>query len=195
MNARAPTLPHTSPLAEPVGSPPHGTTRLVLVHYHVGHHPAPQLLGLILEQASDTLLAFSTLSFDIAVLELLLPLTVGAQVVLVSGPVQLPTPAGVQRIDVRSAAQMRDAVLGALPADIYIGAAAVADYTPRQVSPRAIAAFSCSRAASAGLRRPLRCRSRRLTIRTRMRWARRRRVSPAASRWLPHPMAASHPRW
>ncbi len=60
----------------------------------------------------------------------------GAQVVLVSGPVQLPTPAGVQRIDVRSAAQMRDAVLSALPADIYIGAAAVADYTPRQVSPQ-----------------------------------------------------------
>ncbi|MNM62265.1 Coenzyme A biosynthesis bifunctional protein CoaBC [compost metagenome] len=58
----------------------------------------------------------------------------GAQVVLVSGPVQLPTPAGVQRIDVRSAAQMREAVLSSLPADIYIGAAAVADYTPRQVS-------------------------------------------------------------
>ncbi len=58
----------------------------------------------------------------------------GAQVVLVSGPVQLPTPAGVQRVDVRSAAQMREAVLSALPADIYIGAAAVADYTPRQVA-------------------------------------------------------------
>ncbi|WP_349999456.1 bifunctional phosphopantothenoylcysteine decarboxylase/phosphopantothenate--cysteine ligase CoaBC [Stenotrophomonas lacuserhaii] len=60
----------------------------------------------------------------------------GAEVVLVSGPVNLPTPAGVQRIDVRSAAQMRDAVLGALPADIYIGAAAVSDYTPRQVAPQ-----------------------------------------------------------
>lgn len=60
----------------------------------------------------------------------------GAQVTLVSGPVQLPTPAGVTRIDVRSAAQMREAVLAALPADIYIGAAAVADYTPRQVSPQ-----------------------------------------------------------
>ncbi len=60
----------------------------------------------------------------------------GAQVVLVSGPVQLATPAGVQRIDVRSAAQMREAVLSALPADVYIGAAAVADYTPRQVSPQ-----------------------------------------------------------
>ena len=58
----------------------------------------------------------------------------GAQGVLVSGPVQLPTPAGVQRVDVRSAAQMREAVLSALPADIYIGAAAVADYTPRQVA-------------------------------------------------------------
>ena len=58
----------------------------------------------------------------------------GAEVVLVAGPVHLDTPAGVQRIDVRSAAQLREAVLGALPADIYIGAAAVADFTPRQVS-------------------------------------------------------------
>ncbi|MGV8961725.1 MAG: bifunctional phosphopantothenoylcysteine decarboxylase/phosphopantothenate--cysteine ligase CoaBC [Stenotrophomonas sp.] len=58
----------------------------------------------------------------------------GAQVVLVSGPVHLATPAGVQRVDVRSAAQMREAVLAALPADIYIGAAAVADYTPREVA-------------------------------------------------------------
>ncbi|CTP91999.1 bifunctional phosphopantothenoylcysteine decarboxylase/phosphopantothenate--cysteine ligase CoaBC [Xanthomonas graminis] len=62
----------------------------------------------------------------------------GASVVLVSGPVHLPTPDGVQRIDVRSAAQMRDAVLGALPADIYIGTAAVADYTPRQVAAQKI---------------------------------------------------------
>jgi len=62
----------------------------------------------------------------------------GASVVLVSGPVHLPTPDGVQRIDVRSAAQMRAAVLGALPADIYIGTAAVADYTPRQVAAQKI---------------------------------------------------------
>ncbi|MBN8214715.1 MAG: bifunctional phosphopantothenoylcysteine decarboxylase/phosphopantothenate--cysteine ligase CoaBC [Xanthomonadales bacterium] len=62
----------------------------------------------------------------------------GAEVVLVAGPVGLPTPAGVKRIDVRSAAQMRDAVLGALPADIYIGAAAVADYTPLVVADRKI---------------------------------------------------------
>jgi phosphopantothenoylcysteine decarboxylase / phosphopantothenate---cysteine ligase len=58
----------------------------------------------------------------------------GAEVVLIAGPVSLATPAGMKRVDVRSAAQMRDAVLGALPADIYIGAAAVADYTPRTVS-------------------------------------------------------------
>lgn len=60
----------------------------------------------------------------------------GAQVVLVAGPVQLATPAGVERINVRSAAQMRQAVLAALPADIYIGAAAVSDYTPARVSPQ-----------------------------------------------------------
>ncbi|KAF1708076.1 bifunctional phosphopantothenoylcysteine decarboxylase/phosphopantothenate--cysteine ligase CoaBC [Pseudoxanthomonas sangjuensis] len=56
----------------------------------------------------------------------------GADVVLVAGPVHLPTPAGVKRVDVRSAQQMHDAVFAALPADIYIGAAAVADYTPRE---------------------------------------------------------------
>ena len=59
----------------------------------------------------------------------------GAQVGLVAGPVQLETPPGVQRVDVRSAAQMREAVAAALPADVYIGAAAVADYTPRAFSP------------------------------------------------------------
>nr|WP_225583951.1 bifunctional phosphopantothenoylcysteine decarboxylase/phosphopantothenate--cysteine ligase CoaBC [Pseudoxanthomonas sp. PXM02] len=56
----------------------------------------------------------------------------GAAVTLVAGPVHLPTPAGVTRVDVRSAAQMHDAVFASLPADIYIGAAAVADYTPRE---------------------------------------------------------------
>jgi phosphopantothenoylcysteine decarboxylase/phosphopantothenate--cysteine ligase len=60
----------------------------------------------------------------------------GAGVTLVAGPVHLQTPAKVQRIDVRSAAQMFDAVMaglepGALACDAYIGAAAVADFTPR----------------------------------------------------------------
>lgn len=58
----------------------------------------------------------------------------GAEVVLVAGPVHLATPGGVRRVDVRSAAQMHDAVLDALPADIYIGTAAVADFTPREVA-------------------------------------------------------------
>lgn len=59
----------------------------------------------------------------------------GAEVVLVAGPVQLPTPPGVRRVDVRSAAQMFDAVMAALPCDVYVGAAAVADFTPRAIAP------------------------------------------------------------
>lgn len=59
----------------------------------------------------------------------------GAETVLVAGPVHLPTPPGVQRVDVRSAAQLRDAVLAGLPADAYVAAAAVADWTPREVAP------------------------------------------------------------
>lgn len=58
----------------------------------------------------------------------------GAEVLLVAGPVSLTTPAGVKRVDVRSAAQMHAAVMAALPADIYIGAAAVADFTPHEVA-------------------------------------------------------------
>ena len=62
----------------------------------------------------------------------------GAAVRLVAGPVRLPTPAGVERFDVRSAAQMHAAVMAALDAgagvDGYIGAAAVADFTPRAVA-------------------------------------------------------------
>ena len=59
----------------------------------------------------------------------------GAQVRLVAGPVALATPAGVERVDVRSAAQMHAAVMASLPCDVYIGAAAVADYTPASVAP------------------------------------------------------------
>ena len=62
----------------------------------------------------------------------------GAHTVLVAGPVHLPTPGGVERIDVRSARQMHAAVLGALPADVYVGAAAVADFTPETVAPSKI---------------------------------------------------------
>ena len=59
----------------------------------------------------------------------------GAEVTLVSGPVGLPTPRGVSRIDVRSAQEMHDAVLPRAPAaDIFIGVAAVADYRVAHVS-------------------------------------------------------------
>ena len=55
----------------------------------------------------------------------------GAEVTLISGPVALPVPAGVKRIAVESAHQMREAVLEAFPdTDIVIKAAAVADYRP-----------------------------------------------------------------
>ena len=65
--------------------------------------------------------------------------TMGAQVTLVSGPVELQTPPGVHRVDVRRALEMRDAVLAALPGqDVYIGAAAVADYMPAQAAPHKI---------------------------------------------------------
>ena len=57
----------------------------------------------------------------------------GAEVVLVSGPVNLPTPVGVRRVDVESAAEMLTAVLREVPGtDIFISTAAVADYRPAQ---------------------------------------------------------------
>ncbi len=59
----------------------------------------------------------------------------GAEVTLVSGPVALPTPLGVHRIDVHSAREMHDAVMSALPdTDVFIGVAAVADYRPLQTA-------------------------------------------------------------
>jgi len=55
----------------------------------------------------------------------------GAEVVLVSGPVSLPTPPGVRRVDVESAADMLTAVLREVEGtDIFISTAAVADYRP-----------------------------------------------------------------
>lgn len=55
----------------------------------------------------------------------------GAEVVMVSGPVNLTTPLGVRRIDVQTAAQMRQAVMSEiLDAAVFVGVAAVADYRP-----------------------------------------------------------------
>lgn len=55
----------------------------------------------------------------------------GASVTLISGPVTLATPAGVERVDVESAQAMYDAVLArSAQSDLFIGCAAVADYRP-----------------------------------------------------------------
>jgi len=55
----------------------------------------------------------------------------GADVTLVAGPVSLVTPPGVRRVDVESATQMHDAVNQAVQgADLFVAAAAVADYRP-----------------------------------------------------------------
>ncbi|WP_306519887.1 bifunctional phosphopantothenoylcysteine decarboxylase/phosphopantothenate--cysteine ligase CoaBC [Rheinheimera sp.] len=59
----------------------------------------------------------------------------GAEVTLISGPVQLTTPTAVNRIDVVSAEQMCQAALAQAPEhDIFIGCAAVADYRMAEVS-------------------------------------------------------------
>ncbi len=60
----------------------------------------------------------------------------GAAVTLISGPVALSTPSGVNRIDVVSAAGMREAVLRELPGqELFISVAAVADYRPAEPRP------------------------------------------------------------
>ncbi|HEY3786555.1 MAG TPA: bifunctional phosphopantothenoylcysteine decarboxylase/phosphopantothenate--cysteine ligase CoaBC [Steroidobacteraceae bacterium] len=63
----------------------------------------------------------------------------GAEVILVSGPVSLPTPSGVRRIDVESATDMLTAVLQVVEqADIFISTAAVADYRPANAADKKI---------------------------------------------------------
>ncbi|MEO1476279.1 MAG: bifunctional phosphopantothenoylcysteine decarboxylase/phosphopantothenate--cysteine ligase CoaBC, partial [Pseudomonadota bacterium] len=60
----------------------------------------------------------------------------GAKITLVSGPVSLPTPDGVDRLNVESAREMLKAVESALPADVFISVAAVADWRPAKSAPR-----------------------------------------------------------
>ena len=63
----------------------------------------------------------------------------GARVILVSGPVHIPVPPGVEIVDVRSAHEMRDAIVGRMDeASIIIKSAAVADYHVANVSPNKI---------------------------------------------------------
>ncbi len=59
----------------------------------------------------------------------------GAEVTLVAGPVHLPTPRGVRRIDVQTAQQMLDAVMPQAPLHtVFIATAAVADWRPASLS-------------------------------------------------------------
>jgi phosphopantothenoylcysteine decarboxylase/phosphopantothenate--cysteine ligase len=61
----------------------------------------------------------------------------GAAVTLIAGPVALATPAGMTRVDVRSAREMRDAVLAqAARNDVFVSAAAVADFRPQIMAPQ-----------------------------------------------------------
>ncbi len=57
----------------------------------------------------------------------------GADVTLVSGPVQIPDPAGVKTVHVNTALEMLDACRAALPADIAVCAAAVSDWSAAAV--------------------------------------------------------------
>jgi phosphopantothenoylcysteine decarboxylase/phosphopantothenate--cysteine ligase len=64
----------------------------------------------------------------------------GARVTLVSGPVALPTPAGVERVDVESARDMRQAMVDRTPGSrLVLMSAAVADYRPREAAARKLA--------------------------------------------------------
>jgi phosphopantothenoylcysteine decarboxylase/phosphopantothenate--cysteine ligase len=60
----------------------------------------------------------------------------GAEVVLVSGPTALPAPPGVTRVDVETARQMLEACRRALPADVAVFVAAVADWRPAEADGR-----------------------------------------------------------
>jgi phosphopantothenoylcysteine decarboxylase/phosphopantothenate--cysteine ligase len=63
----------------------------------------------------------------------------GASVILVSGPSDLPAPPGIERVQVESAEQMHAAVLSRVEGcDIFIAAAAVADYRPVEISEQKI---------------------------------------------------------
>jgi phosphopantothenoylcysteine decarboxylase/phosphopantothenate--cysteine ligase len=63
----------------------------------------------------------------------------GAEVTLVSGPVALPTPQGVARVDVRTAEEMFEQVKKAVKdADVFVSVAAVADYRPKKAAEQKI---------------------------------------------------------
>ncbi|HAY06876.1 MAG TPA: bifunctional phosphopantothenoylcysteine decarboxylase/phosphopantothenate--cysteine ligase CoaBC, partial [Hyphomonas sp.] len=60
----------------------------------------------------------------------------GARVTLVSGPVSLAAPPGVERVQVETAREMLKACEDALPADVFVSVAAVADWRPVKAAPQ-----------------------------------------------------------
>jgi phosphopantothenoylcysteine decarboxylase / phosphopantothenate---cysteine ligase len=63
----------------------------------------------------------------------------GAAVTLIAGPLKVPPPPGVKHINVRTAVEMHDQVLGAFPeTDVVIKAAAVADFRPAETETRKV---------------------------------------------------------
>jgi phosphopantothenoylcysteine decarboxylase / phosphopantothenate---cysteine ligase len=78
----------------------------------------------------------------------------GAQVTLVAGPTALPTPAGVERVDVETARQMREAVLARLDGQaMVVMTAAVADYRPASAAPHKLKKEALGEAPSVALTR------------------------------------------
>lgn len=70
----------------------------------------------------------------------------GASVTLIAGPVALATPAGVTRIDVRNAAQMREAVLAQVTHHaIFVSTAAVGDFRPQHIAAQKLKKGSAAR--------------------------------------------------
>jgi phosphopantothenoylcysteine decarboxylase/phosphopantothenate--cysteine ligase len=72
----------------------------------------------------------------------------GARVTLVSGPVSIPDPDGVTVVHVETAREMRDAVMAALPAEVAVMAAAVADWRVARESRGKIKKDSSGKAAA-----------------------------------------------
>ncbi len=62
----------------------------------------------------------------------------GADVTLISGPSNVPAPAGVKLVSVTTGKEMLQAAEAALPADVFVGAAAVADWRPTNVAAQKI---------------------------------------------------------
>jgi phosphopantothenoylcysteine decarboxylase / phosphopantothenate---cysteine ligase len=104
-------------LAGPAASPPRLTNRHVIVTAGPTHEPIDPVR--VIANRSSGKQGFAVAG---ALARL------GARVTLVAGPVALPAPAGVTRIDVETACQMDDAVRAALPADAAVLVAAVADW-------------------------------------------------------------------